>query len=311
MLLKTRFCGISALVRPLSLAVAGVCLSLLGGCLFVTDTQLTNPDVFVQQTAPVWDRPAPAPAAPSSALAFNSQPVPDVATPWHSAVHYQTPAPQQPGSAGGVWDQIVDQFTPKPYGVQPAEPSASPFATPAQKMMYGQMRDDGHTLNAIPLDRVNHRFLRQEVDYPTTERPGTIVVDTQAHYLYLVERGGKAIRYGVGLGKQGFAWKGRGVIQFKKAWPRWTPSDDMVSRQPDLRAFSAREGGLEPGLRNPLGARAMYIFQNGKDTLYRVHGTPDWQSVGKAVSSGCVRMFNQDVIDLYDRVSTKAEIVVL
>lgn len=187
----------------------------------------------------------------------------------------------------------------------------SPFGTPMQKVIYGQMRDDGHTLNPIPLERVNKRFLRQEVDFPTSERPGTIVVDTKAHYLYLVERNGKAIRYGVGLGKQGFAWKGRGVIQFKKAWPRWTPSDEMVARSPDLRAFSAAEGGLEPGLRNPLGARALYIFQNGKDTLYRVHGTPDWQSVGKAVSSGCVRMFNQDVIDLYDRVSAKAEIVVL
>lgn len=282
MSLKAFYQNGSCVARLALLLVGSVSLSGLGGCLFVTDTQRMNPDVFAEQTAPVWDRPAP-----------------------------PAPAPVQSNPIAGAMNEIADQFTPKPYGDQLRTAYVSPFATPAQKAIYAQMRDDGHTLSAIPLDRVDHRFLRQEVDYPTTERPGTIVVDTQSHYLYLVETGGKAIRYGVGLGKQGFAWKGRGVIQFKKAWPRWTPSDEMVSRQPDLRPFSAAEGGLEPGLRNPLGARAMYIFQNGKDTLYRVHGTPDWQSVGKAVSSGCVRMFNQDVIDLYDRVANKTEIVVL
>jgi lipoprotein-anchoring transpeptidase ErfK/SrfK len=304
MSLRMRFCGMSAIVRPCLLALTGMSLSLLGGCLFVTDTQLMNTDVFTAQTAPVWDRPAPVPA---SASAYASSPAPAPAASASAAA----PAQPRPPVFAGIMDEISDQLTPKPYGVQIKTPYVSPFATPMQKAIYAQMRDDGHTLSAIPLDRVNHRFLRQQVDYPTSERPGTIVVDTEAHYLYLVEKDGKAIRYGVGLGKQGFAWKGRGVIQFKKTWPRWTPSDEMVSRQPDLRPFSSSEGGLEPGLRNPLGARAMYIFQNGKDTLYRVHGTPDWQSVGKAVSSGCVRMFNQDVIDLYDRVSNKSEIVVL
>jgi lipoprotein-anchoring transpeptidase ErfK/SrfK len=266
-----------ALARQTVRVLAGLPLLALSGCLFVTDTQRMNPAVFAAETAPVWDRPATA------------------------------PPPQRPAGLGDLFQTRFQQT----YGSPARQPYVSPFATPMQKAIYGQMRDDDHTLISIPLDRVNHRFLRQEVDYPTSERPGTIVVDTQAHYLYLVEGNGKAIRYGVGLGKQGFAWKGRGVIQFKKAWPRWTPTDDMVERQPELRSVSALEGGVEPGLRNPLGARAMYIFQNGKDTLYRVHGTPDWQSVGKSVSSGCVRMFNQDVIDLYDRVSNKAEIVVL
>jgi len=119
------------------------------------------------------------------------------------------------------------------------------------------------------------------------------------------------MRYGVGLGREGFAWKGRGVIQWKQKWPRWTPPVEMVSRQPEVRPFSAENGGMNPGLANPLGARAMYIFKDGQDTLYRIHGTPDWQSVGKAVSSGCVRMLNQDVVDLYDRVSAKSEIVVM
>lgn len=269
------FVAQSASLRPSSLMVAACALALLGGCQSERGVRPVNPAVFAAETAPVW--------GPAAQAAF--------------AGRNRSQSLEQ--SSGQSPDQLYETSY------------ASPFATPMQKAIYGQMVDDGHTLNAIPLERVNRRFLRQEVDYPTNERPGTIVVDTQAHYLYLVERNGKAIRYGVGLGKQGFAWKGRGVIQFKKAWPRWTPSDDMVARSPDLRAYSAAEGGLEPGLRNPLGARAMYIFQNGKDTLYRVHGTPDWQSVGKAVSSGCVRMFNQDVIDLYERVSPKAEIVVL
>ncbi len=137
------------------------------------------------------------------------------------------------------------------------------------------------------------------------EKPGTVIVDTRGRHLYFVEPNGKAIRYGVGIGREGFAWSGRGVIQWKQKWPRWTPPADMVSRQPDIRAFSAENGGMNPGLGNPLGARAMYIFKDGKDTLYRVHGTPDWQSIGKATSSGCVRMLNQDVVDLYNRVPAK------
>lgn len=138
-----------------------------------------------------------------------------------------------------------------------------------------------------------------------------MVVDTKAHFLYFVEGNGKAMRYGVGLGRDGYAWSGRGVIQWKQKWPRWTPSVEMVSRQPEVRPFGAENGGMNPGLMNPLGARAMYIFKDGQDTLYRVHGTPDWQSIGKATSSGCVRMLNQDVIDLYDRVPARAEIVVM
>ena len=118
------------------------------------------------------------------------------------------------------------------------------------------------------------------------------------------------MRYGVGIGREGFAWDGRGVIQWKQAWPRWTPPDSMIARQPDLERYSARNGGMAPGLSNPLGARALYIFQNGQDTLYRLHGTREWRSIGKAVSSGCVRLMNQDVIDLYGRVKYHAPIVV-
>ena len=186
-----------------------------------------------------------------------------------------------------------------------------PVSNPLHTAVYGEIRDDDRSLPAIPTRQVDPRFLRQEVTYRTPEKPGTIVVDTRSRYLYLVMEGGRAMRYGIGVGREGYAWSGRGVIQWKQKWPRWTPPQDMVGRQPDLRQFAAANGGMNPGLNNPLGARALYIFKNGKDTLYRIHGTPDWKSVGKATSSGCVRMFNQDVIDLYERVPARSEIVVI
>src|SRR5690606_30796719 len=103
---------------------------------------------------------------------------------------------------------------------------------------------------------------------------------------------------------------GRGVIQYKRAWPKWTPPDEMIARQPELEQYSWRNGGMPPGLDNPLGARALYIFKDGKDTIYRIHGSPEWWTMGKSVSSGCVRMLNQDIVDLYNRVPPKAPIVV-
>ena len=130
--------------------------------------------------------------------------------------------------------------------------------------------------------------------------------------------GGEAVRYGVGLGRQGFEWSGRGAIQWKQRWPRWFPPNEMIDRQPELAKYRARQirgtnvwkGGMKPGATNPLGARALYIFQNGKDTLFRLHGSPEWGSIGKSVSSGCVRLIHQDIIDLYDRVPDGTPMVV-
>ena len=183
-------------------------------------------------------------------------------------------------------------------------------ALPSDAQMYGPLADEGFELPAIPIDKMDPRFLRQIVQDPTGEAPGTVVVDTQTHFLYLVLPGGRAIRYGVGLGRAGFAWSGPAVIQWNRKWPRWNPPDEMVARQPELAKFSIANGGMDPGLKNPLGARALYLFQGGQDTLYRIHGSPEWWSIGKSVSSGCVRMINQDVIDLYDRVPNGTPIVV-
>lgn len=176
--------------------------------------------------------------------------------------------------------------------------------------MYGEMMDGGYVIPAVPYRKIDPRFYRQRVVDPTGQPPGTIIVDTPSRFLYLVESGGTAMRYGVGIGREGFAWQGSGVIQWRQKWPKWTPPDEMIARKPELTKYSSTNGGMPPGLDNPLGARALYIFQNGQDTLYRLHGNPEWNSIGKAVSSGCVRMLNQDVIDLYDRVPNKARITV-
>lgn len=179
------------------------------------------------------------------------------------------------------------------------------------KLMYGPVTDDGYEIPGIPIDKVDSRYYRQMVRYETNERPGTIIVDTNAHFLYLIGQNGQAMRYGVGLGRAGFAWSGRAVVQWKKKWPNWTPPDEMVARQPELAPYRIGTGGMQPGIRNPLGARALYIFQNGEDTLYRLHGNPEWRSIGKSVSSGCVRLMNQDIIDLYDRVPNGSPILVI
>jgi lipoprotein-anchoring transpeptidase ErfK/SrfK len=185
----------------------------------------------------------------------------------------------------------------------PEAPASSDYAS-----MYSAVEDGGHALPAIPFSKVDGRFLRQIVDDPTGEKPGTIVVNTTDKYLYLVLEGGKAMRYGVGLGRQGYSWKGRAIVQWKRKWPTWTPPSAMIRRDPKLEKWRQ---GMQPGISNPLGSRALYIFKDGVDTLYRIHGSPDWKSIGKSASSGCVRMFNQDVMDLYDRVPGKTPLLVI
>lgn len=175
---------------------------------------------------------------------------------------------------------------------------------------YAAVEDSGHLIPAIPYQKMDPKYFRQRVADPTGEAPGTVVVDTPGRFLYVVEPGGTAMRYGVGIGRDGFAWQGEGIIHWRQHWPRWKPPAEMIARQPHLQKYSVENGGMEPGIKNPLGARALYIFQNGQDTLYRLHGTPEWDSIGKATSSGCVRLVNQDVLDLYTRVPYHAPIVV-
>jgi lipoprotein-anchoring transpeptidase ErfK/SrfK len=148
-------------------------------------------------------------------------------------------------------------------------------------------------------------FQRHLVDYQRREAPGTILVDTDARYLYYVLPQGKAIRYGVAVGEEAMAWSGVATIGKMSEWPDWIPTPEIQER---LGPYPSRVAG---GPRNPLGARALYLYEGGKDTLYRIHGTNQPEYIGQAISSGCIRMTNEDVIDLYDRVKQGATVVVL
>ncbi|WP_337267710.1 L,D-transpeptidase [Oryzifoliimicrobium ureilyticus] len=178
---------------------------------------------------------------------------------------------------------------------------------------YGVVQDAGFALPAIPIQRVKPEFRRQIVSYESSERPGTIIVNTRERHLYYILSDGKAVRYGIGVGKQGFAWSGTAYVAWKQEWPTWHPPKEMAVRRPDVAKYV--EGGMGPGLSNPLGARAMYLFNDkGQDTLFRLHGTPEWASIGTAASSGCIRLMNQDVIDLYNRVRpgrTTSKVIVI
>jgi lipoprotein-anchoring transpeptidase ErfK/SrfK len=174
---------------------------------------------------------------------------------------------------------------------------------------YAALTAEKFPVEAVDTSRVDPQFLQQVVDYRSPHPPGTVVVDPHRRYLYLVQKGNKAIRYGVGVGREGLAFAGSGTVQEKKQWPHWTPTSAMVERDPKRYAKWAQ--GMEGGAGNPLGARALYLFRDGKDTRYRIHGTTEPDSIGKAVSSGCIRMMNQDVIDLYARVPLGAKVVVL
>jgi lipoprotein-anchoring transpeptidase ErfK/SrfK len=189
-------------------------------------------------------------------------------------------------------------------------PSAEPRIDPYYLSMYAPDYDEKFPLPAVDLRQIDPAFWRAEVPDPTGERPGTLVVHTAERYLYLVREDGRAMRYGVGIGKEGFTWSGRGHIGRKAEWPTWTPTSAMVKRDPETNG--PWRNGMPGGTNNPLGARAMYIYnQAGQDMLYRVHGTNDPPSIGHAVSSGCVRLIDQDVIDLYARVPVGTPIVVV
>jgi lipoprotein-anchoring transpeptidase ErfK/SrfK len=152
------------------------------------------------------------------------------------------------------------------------------------------------------------------VYYPSNETPGTIVVDVQNRFLYAIEGNGRATRYGIGVGRQGFSWSGIATVHDKQEWPDWYPPKEMIERKPELmRQVSVLQSGygVPGGPTNPLGARALYLWQGNKDTLYRIHGTNEPWTIGTNVSSGCIRMLNQDVIDLYRRTPVGAKVLVL
>lgn len=188
---------------------------------------------------------------------------------------------------------------------------ASGLATDAQarpqdaaRYFAGMASDNGHTYRRTNFNVIDPRWRRQLVQYYSDEPPGTVVVDTRDHFLYVVFENQTALRYGVSVGKEGFQWVGRANIDRKAVWPPWTPPADMLKRRPNLRPMA---GGVD----NPLGPRALYLYRNGQDTGYRLHGTTEPWSIGADASSGCIRMFPEDVIDLYQRCPQGTGVLVL
>ena len=170
------------------------------------------------------------------------------------------------------------------------------------------LRGEPFPVRLVNRSEVDPEYWKQLVVVDSNEPAGTIIVDTQQKYLFLLLGGGRAIRYGIGVGRQGFAWSGTATIRLKRKWPTWTPPKAMIERDPRTAKYA---NGMPGGPDNPLGARALYLFQGHKDTLYRLHGTNEIDSIGHAVSSGCIRLLNQDIIDLYNRVPLGTRVVVL
>lgn len=165
---------------------------------------------------------------------------------------------------------------------------------------YEGIQDGEFFIEPVPAKYLEGGNSRTEVAYTGPEAPGTVVVDTFARRLYLVGEGGTATSYPIAVGREGLSFRGTGVVGRKAEWPSWQPTANMIRTRPDL--YAAYAGGLPGGLQNPLGARALYLYRGGRDTMFRIHGTSDAASVGHATSAGCIRLFNQDAIELYNRV---------
>ncbi|WP_405401259.1 L,D-transpeptidase [Paracoccus sp. Ld10] len=175
--------------------------------------------------------------------------------------------------------------------------------------MYASTQDGDITVPAIPASLLTEDKARQVVDYWTDHPVGSIIVDPYARRLYHVQADNKAMRYSVGVGAAGFGFAGEAHTPYQRDWPRWTPTDTMLAANPEHYGPSAE--GVEGGLENPMGARALYIHNRGGDTYYRIHGTPDPQSIGTASSAGCIRLFNHDIIHLAERTDSMAKVIVL
>ncbi|AYD00271.1 L,D-transpeptidase [Neorhizobium sp. NCHU2750] len=173
---------------------------------------------------------------------------------------------------------------------------------------YAAVPEEEFPLRQVPIDKIKPELRRQQVAYSGPYEAGTVVVDTPARRAYYILGGGQAIRYGVGVGREGMAFSGTAYVARKAEWPRWTPTLNMQRREERYRKLA---GGLPGGPNNPLGARAMYLYRAGVDTHFRIHGTNQPESIGHAMSSGCIRMMNHDVIDLYNRVEVGAKVVVI
>jgi len=174
---------------------------------------------------------------------------------------------------------------------------------------YGYLQDGGFAVSAVDITTMDQNLMRQEVAWKGNEKPGSIVVNISERRLYLVEGGGHAMRYGIGVGRsEGANFRGTAIVGRKEKWPHWTPTENMKAAIPLYRHYA---GGMNGGPDNPLGPRALYLYRDGRDTFFRLHGTTEPETIGQAVSSGCIRLFNQDIIDLYNRVPVGTQVTVV
>ena len=211
--------------------------------------------------------------------------------------------------AGSVLLALAACETPPPaLAAPPAAPAPAPVSAQTAAL-YAAQPDGELTVPAIPAQLLSEDKARQEVDYWTDEPVGTIIVDPHAKRLYQVRPGNKAMRYTVGVGAAGYGFTGEAHIPYQRDWPRWTPTDSMLAENPEH--YGPSKDGVDGGLANPMGARALYIHNGGGDTFYRIHGTPDPQSIGTASSAGCIRLFNQDIIHLAENTDSMTKVVVL
>jgi lipoprotein-anchoring transpeptidase ErfK/SrfK len=174
--------------------------------------------------------------------------------------------------------------------------------------LYGPVVDDKFQIPAVDVTKIDPKYYRRMVKYDSNEAVGTIIVDPHNYYVYRIEGDGKATRYGANVGRQGFLWNGEAYVGRKAEWPVWTPPKEMIQRQPEAGKYA---GGMPGGLDNPLGARVLYLYQNGVYTLFTIYSTSDPETIGTNLTSGCTGLLSQDMIDLYSRTPVKTKVIVL
>lgn len=184
--------------------------------------------------------------------------------------------------------------------IDPATGVSSIAPAPEVVARYQAVQDADVAIPAVDPGYLTGQNPRIEVYYTGPDAPGTIVVDPHARVLYYIQEGGRAIRYGIAVGREGYGFSGNAYVGRKREWPSWTPTKNMIRREPEI--YGPLAGGMEGGLENPLGARALYLYRGGRDTMYRIHGTNNASTIGRATSAGCIRLFNQDILDLFERV---------
>ena len=199
-------------------------------------------------------------------------------------------------------------------GAIPAAKLTRTLSRPDYQAVYKEYPGERFPILAFDSEQVEPLYLRQSVEFKGPQQPGSIVIDPASRHLYYVESPGVATRYGVGVGREGFLWAGEARIQLKRDWPDWVPPREMVERQPEIREKleqTPRGLGIRGGPKSPLGARAMYLWDETHDLGYRIHGTTEPETIGANVSSGCIRMVNQDIAHLYARVAIGTPVTVL